>query len=443
MWNSMRDQWLSVVTGPRNSRRAVRRHSGLIEDLEDRRLLSAANTSAAEVSRSVAKETTHVFWFNLGDVEVTEGNSGTKTVTLRIFASPAAKKPITIEGEFTTNGSGQGFASESDFVAAPFTATIPKGATSTTVQATIVGDLLPEMDETFVATITKATGAVIDNANQVVTIKDDDTVVNPELPNVSFNANNVVVAGEGESQFFTLKLDQVSGSDVTVTILLAGTSGVPSASIPSDVQFEGGDDELIVTIPAGTLTKDFEVLIIDDELAESTEGYTVSIASAVGANVIAPLSNAGNILDDDSPPTVSIDADAFELEGDSELTDVPVNITLSEPVENDVVVHYAIEMNLEAGKKQRAKKKDFVVTTGSVTIPAGETTAEIIAQIVGDAKKEEDETFLVRLTGATGAAVSSTENISVVTIENDDGVSAPARLRKGKQLTQQHARRTS
>lgn len=429
MWTSMCDRLLRAVSGlnRRGTRRAMSRRAGLIERLEARQLLSASNGSAADLGRAaVAKETVHIFWNNFFGAEITEGNSGSKTITLNIVASPFPKKDIQVSGNFGVSGTGVGFADENDFAAESFTATIHKGEGGTTVQATIFGDLTPEFNENFVATITRVSSGVIDGAAQDVTIINDDTVINPLLPDVAFQGTGVVAGEEGDTQQFTLALDELSGTDVDVTVLLSG-SGVSAASVPGDVQFAGGQSQLTVTIPAGNLTQSFNISLIDDIFSEPIEGYTVSILSATNANVADPSSRSGSILASDLPPTVSIDTETEISEGNEGTTSVPVNITLSEPVDGDVVVHFSIEMNKEIDGKHRAKKKDFVIMTGTATIAAGETTGTITAQVVGDTKHEEDESFLIRLTSADGAAISDLDNVGVVTILNDDGVAAPAR----------------
>lgn len=425
MWNSLRKRWMRTITGitaPR-ARRAIRNRSGLIERLEERQLLSAANGAAAELGRaSTEKGTVHIFWNNFF-AEFTEGNSGEKTITLQIVASPAPKKDIKVDGMFDVAGVGIGMAGDNDFAVESFSTTIKKGENSTTVQATIFGDILPELNEIFVGIITKVSSGVIDGGDQTVTIVNDDEAIDPELPNVSFVDNGVVTSEEGQTQQFTVALSEISGSNVDVTVALTGTG----ASIPGDAEFAGGASQLVVTIPAGTLMASFNVSLVDDLLTEQTEGYSVSILSAVGANVVAPTSQDGQITDNDAPPTVAIDEQTNADEGNEGTTTVPVNITLSEAVANDVVVHYSIEVHTEADKPQRAKKKkDFVVMTGTATILAGQTTGTINAQVVGDTKVEENEVFLIRLTSADGAAISEFANAGVVTILNDDGATAQA-----------------
>jgi hypothetical protein len=427
MWNSI---WRSGLFGLSIRSRKVRRVTCSpavgIEHLETRQLLSAVSVSHAEPRA----EQTHVFWDDFSPISTPEGNTGSKVITLHIFSSPEAKKDIKISGQIKIAGTGTGFADGDDFKIEPFTATIKKGQASTDVQVTIFGDTTPEPDEVFQAVITKATGAVIDSATASVTILDDDAVVDPVLPKVSIQPIANAAATEGQAQTYTLQLDKVSATDINVTVTLsgllvgAGVGIVSAATIPDDAQFAGGASQLVVTIPAGTLTKTFDVLLVDDSIPEATEVYTVAITSATGATPSGNISQVGSILDNDGPPKVSIAAQTNVEEGNSGTTTASVNISLDKTSDQPVTVNYSIEIHKVKGMKatDRASKKDFVIMTGSVTIAAGETTGNIPVQIVGDTKAEHNETFQVRLVSVngTGATLASTDSVGLVTIIDDD-----------------------
>ena len=65
---------------------------------------------------------------------------------------------------------------------------------------------------------------------------------------------------------------------------------------------------------------------------------------------------------------------------------------------------------------------DYVSTSGQITIPAGETTASLDLEIIGDVDDEGIETFSLNFTSLTGATFSDnrTEYSTVIGIENDD-----------------------
>lgn len=425
MLDSVWSRWLRSVSPKVHARRPLVTRATVVEQLEPRQLLSA--TSSPHEAK-VARETTHVFWGEFGDVTVTEGNDGTTSLALRIFSSPAAKKAIKITGEFAIAGTGSGFADGDDFNAVPFTATIPKGQASTTVHVTINGDLDVEPDEVFSAIIKSATGAVIDNGTLPVTILNDDQGQGGGLPKVSFQTSaTTVTTEEGASQEFTLKLDEVSEVDVTVTINLATASksdtGFDPATIPADASFDDQSTSMIVTIPAGQLTATFEVPLTDDNITETTEGYKATIVSAIGATPQGKTTQFAAIIDNDAAPDISIDVLTEAQEGNVEPSEVLLNITLSHATDHDVTVHYASATDKSVPKDRRAKKnKDFQIQPGTAVIPAGQTSVAITVQVLGDTIVEQDENFLVKLSKPNGATLNPDATAGTVTIIDDEDV---------------------
>jgi hypothetical protein len=115
-------------------------------------------------------------------------------------------------------------------------------------------------------------------------------------------------------------------------------------------------------------------------------------------------------------PNVTID-DVSVVEGTGGTKTVQVTVTLSEPSSNPVSVSFdTLDGIAVAGS-------DYDVATGTLAFAAGETSKTITITIIGDSAFEGDETFLVRLTGASGAVI--VDNSALVTILNDDTPSTP------------------
>jgi hypothetical protein len=405
-----------------------------IECLEARQLLSAtcnlpvetstvADTSIARVDKLV-----HLSWSSPTGVTVTEGDAGSQTIALDIVTSRPARKDIIVTGHFGFTGLGAGHADGDDFQIAPFTVTIKKGQSSTTVHATVFGDTTIEPDEDFMVKIDSAgSKAVIDQASDKITILNDDESQNGDLPTVSFGGgSSYLVSDEGLIEHFTLALNKISATDVSVTVHLSGGTGTivddNAANVPGDAQFADGSSDLIVIIPAGTLTQTFGVQLIDDQLVEETEDYTATITSASDATVGPVPTQFALIEDTDGPPKVFIFANTTVTEGDSGTTSAPVNVALFHATNVPVTVNYVVEADRAIDAKHRAKaKKDFVVATGSIVIPAGQTIATLPIQIVGDQKAELDEKFQVRVTSVAGGTLLTSGNIGIVTIIDNDG----------------------
>ncbi len=119
-------------------------------------------------------------------------------------------------------------------------------------------------------------------------------------------------------------------------------------------------------------------------------------------------------------PTVSVAA-ASVLEGNSSspesrnVAEIPV--TLSKAYSQDVTVWYTTFK----GAKDTAKPgSQYVATSGSIVIHAGDTTGTIQVPILGNTTYETNKTFSVKLTKATNAGLSKTAAQAVNTIRNDD-----------------------
>jgi hypothetical protein len=99
-------------------------------------------------------------------------------------------------------------------------------------------------------------------------------------------------------------------------------------------------------------------------------------------------------------------------EGDSGVTMVRFVVHLSAPQPGEVRVHYSTEdRTANAGS-------DYLPVSGDLSIPAGAVEAIGYVPVLGDTILEMNETFLVRLSQAVGAAIA--ESTGVDTILNDE-----------------------
>jgi uncharacterized repeat protein (TIGR01451 family) len=216
-----------------------------------------------------------------------------------------------------------------------------------------------------------------------------------------------------------LSIDDRTGDEgvgiVTFTVTLDGVS-VRDASI-GYVTYDGtattGSDYTAVAgtlvIPAGSVTGTIAVTIFDDALDEDNETFTVTLSTPVNV-IIGDGEGIGTIMDDDPLPEVSL-AD-FEVSEDAGAATVVVS--LSTPSGLDVSLDYVTsDSTATAGT-------DYVAASGTLTIAAGETTANIVVPIVNDDVYEETETFVVSLLSPNNATII--DHSGVVTITDADTV---------------------
>jgi hypothetical protein len=107
---------------------------------------------------------------SIADAATFEGNSRTKPLQFAVSLDHPSTKAVKLT--WTTHD-GTAVA-PGDYVAATGTLKIPAGATSGTITVKVVGDRLPEADETFSVQLTAASGATLARALAVGTIRNDD-----------------------------------------------------------------------------------------------------------------------------------------------------------------------------------------------------------------------------------------------------------------------------
>jgi hypothetical protein len=114
-----------------------------------------------------------------------------------------------------------------------------------------------------------------------------------------------------------------------------------------------------------------------------------------------------------TPPVVSV-APASVSEGDAGTSAALLTVSLSEATDRAVTVGYTT-----VGGTASANA-DFVTTSGTVTIPAGATTATATIPVIGDLVDEDDETFTVALSTPVNATLG-TAAVAATIVDNDPG----------------------
>ena len=328
---------------------------------------------------------------SIGDVAVAEGSAGTTPATLTVTLSEPAATPVTV-GWATAPGT----ATAADFTAGAGTLTFQPGATSATVQVSVVGDTAVEGDETFTVGLSGPTGATLADPTGTVTILDDDAVPGPALS----ITDTAVDEGSGRA---TLIVSLSAPAANPVTVAWATKPG--TATPPGDYTTSGAT----LTFPPGTTSLPVTVPITDDTTEEPAETFTVTLADPTGATLADPT-GVVTIADDDTtvPRTIAI-GDVSVAEGKGQAS---FPVTLSAAAGAPVSAYWST-MDGTAGAPG-----DYAGGSGTVTFPPGTTKATVTVALVDDDLAEPDETFTVTLADPNGAAIA--DGTGVGTIVNDD-----------------------
>ncbi len=329
----------------------------------------------------------------IGDMSVTEGNTGTRAATFTVTLSAAASQPVTV-AYATANGTA---TAGSDYQGASGTLTIPAGQTAGTITVLVNGDRLAEPNETFVVNLSTPTNATIADGQGVGTIVDDE-------PRIGISDVTKMEGNSGTTPFvFTVSLS--AAYDAPVTVSFATANGTATAG--SDYQGISGT----LTIPAGQTSGTITVLVIGDRLAEPNETFVINLSSPTNAT-IADGQGVGTIVDDE--PRISI-SDVTKAEGKKGQTTLfTFTVTLSAAYDQAVTMSFRT-----VNGTATTSDGDYIAKSGTLTFAPGETTKTITIEVKGDSKKEADETFYLDLFGNSSNSLF-TKNRGLGTILNDD-----------------------
>jgi hypothetical protein len=160
----------------------------------------------------------------------------------------------------------------------------------------------------------------------------------------------------------------------------------------------------------------------------------VAVANA-GSNTVSVLLNNGTWPPPPPPPPplprLNI-GDAMVTEGNTGTAVAVFTVTLSAPSAQPVTVPYA------TANGTATAGSDYQARNGTLTIPAGQTTATITVPVIGDRLGEPHETFTVNLSAATNANITDGQAVGTI-VDNEPRISISDVGKKegnGKKTTQ-------
>jgi hypothetical protein len=175
---------------------------------------------------------------SINDVTVTEGNAGTVNAVFTVTLSAASGQTVTVNYA-TADGTA---TQPADYTNTSGTLTFTPGATTQTITVPVIGETVPEANETFFVNLSGAVNATIADNQGVGTITNDDVpvTVNPAtIPNatVATAYSQTLTASGGTAPY---------GFAVTAGALPAGLT-LSSGGILSGTSTAGGTFNFTVT----------------------------------------------------------------------------------------------------------------------------------------------------------------------------------------------------
>ncbi|XP_054629148.1 adhesion G-protein coupled receptor V1 isoform X2 [Dunckerocampus dactyliophorus] len=312
-----------------------------------------------------------------------------------------------------------------DFEAITAAAFLLATESSKTIFIATKDDDLPEADEKFTFNLTlqsSSNGVTLGTPNKAtITILSNDNAFGI----IAFNTTEEVVVDEprGGNLLVPLTLIREKGTYGTVTVNFE-ISGGPNPAF-QDVTPERGN----ITIPLGHAAFHFNVLILDDQIPEDDEVFSVRLTGVGGGAVLRPNSSSVQlrIRRNDSPLRFSHSVRAVtESAGVITLNVTRGRMTEDGPLLGSVDTEVSVDYMILSGKGlvSATLGEDFLdlQPVKTVTFPPFVYKTSLLFNITDDEVPEIAESFQVVLLEESikGDAVLVSPNAVLVTIEPND-----------------------
>jgi hypothetical protein len=255
---------------------------------------------------------------SVNDVNSLEPDSGTVNTTFTVSLSHPTSKTVTVNYS-TENATA---TAGTDYTSKTGSLTFEPGDTSKTVNVSIAGDNLFEVNETFNLVLSNPSNAGITDGTGEGTIQDNDTA-----PTVNFATANQS-GEEGETITAIIQLSAVAGVNITVPFAVTGT-----ATNNSDYTINPSS----IIIPAGNSQRIISLNLSQDNLDEVNESIILTLETPTNASVGEISTHTITLEDIDPPPHVSLSlSDAVFSETANTTT---ITASLDAVSSQDVTVH--------------------------------------------------------------------------------------------------------
>lgn len=334
------------------------------------------------------------------DKAANEGNAGGAQISFAVVGSGVFVAPAETIHYKTVDGSAK--AGE-DYVAKEGDLTF-SGTGTQNVVVQLVGDTVPEPDETFTLQLS---GGSSNNDTAVGTITNDDFGIS--VADLNFTETNSGTANAG------VVISLLGGTRQTATTVQYSTVD-GTASAPSDYT---AANAVTATIPAGQPSVTVNIPVVGDALYEDDETFRV-VLSNPSANVAitdgdatVKIVNNDALPDPAQQPKISI-ADTSFPEGDAGTSVANFVASLSSQAP------YTVTVKVSTSDGTATAGSDYAAFSGAtVTFAPGQTSVNVPVTINGDTKDEFNESLFANLSNPSpGAQIVDTSAFGIIT-DND------------------------
>jgi hypothetical protein len=220
---------------------------------------------------------------SVSDATVTEGNTGTVNATFTVTLSAPSAQTVTVQYA-TANGTA---TAGSDYQARSGTLSIPAGQTRGTITVLVIGDRLPEPNETFFVNLSGATNATIADGQGIGTILDNE-------PGISISDVTRLEGKRNKTTLFTFTVTLSVPYDQPVTVSFRTANGTATTGDGDYVARTG-----TLTFAPSQTTKTITIEVKGDSKRESNETFYLDLFGNSNNSWFSKSRGIGTILNDD------------------------------------------------------------------------------------------------------------------------------------------------
>ena len=346
----------------------------------------------------------------------------TLTIEIPVVLDRASGKTVHVSYK-TADGTAQSLAAttgahDDDYESTAGRLTFAPGEIKKNILVTVKGDDYAELDEQFTVSISSSFEATWEDGTGVGTIQDSSRL--PLILLEAVSPDRSVAEDVGEVRFL-LSLNHpddighiISGRATTIDYQIVAYTPPPNRNVREAIR---GTDYLLpangtIVFAPGNRAATLEIPIVDDELDEPIERFTIRFNNAVNATYTDVAETTIAIRDDDAAPRI----DVLDARVREDLGPMRFDVILASVSSRDVSFDYNTQMGTAF------EEEDYTFALGEVTIPAGDTTATIEVEVINDGERETiEERFTLFVRNAVNGILVNTEPVGYI-IDDDQSL---------------------
>jgi hypothetical protein len=223
-----------------------------------------------------------------------------------------------------------------------------------------------------------------------------------------------------------VELSVGAGNTLDGGVTVSVTAIPDTATTPAD--FTLVTNEITFLDGAVDSTLPVTIDIENDTIFEGNETFTLELDIVTGTAALGQSTHIVTILDNDSPPSLSVNSPSAVEEGDP----ITFTVTMSNPSSSTVTVNYA------TANGSAAAPGDYTAVSGTLTFTAGETSKPVVVNTINDNVFEGTETFTLVLSSPVGGTLGTAIGTGTIT-DNDSppslSVNSPSAVEEGDPIT--------